>query len=73
MKINGKVIASKRKELRMTQKELADGICNQATISVIENKNMDLSQYLGHDLRDFLEIPRSDCFIVSLSHQTQPV
>lgn len=39
MKINGKIISTRRKELGLTQQELAEGICNQATISVLETKN----------------------------------
>lgn len=39
MQINGQLIKKKRKQLNMTQNQLAKGICKQATISNIEKKN----------------------------------
>ena len=39
MKVDGAIVKKRRKERHMTQKELAEGICKQATISNIENKN----------------------------------
>lgn len=39
IKINGASIKNKRIEKNLTQQELADGICKQATISNIERKN----------------------------------
>ncbi|WP_457951477.1 helix-turn-helix domain-containing protein [Lactiplantibacillus pentosus] len=37
--INGVIIKNKRKQLGMSQKELAKGITNQTTISLLENEN----------------------------------
>lgn len=39
MKVDGKLVKRKRKELKMTQNQLAEGICKQATISNIEKRN----------------------------------
>lgn len=40
MNINGDLIKTTRKKLQFTQAELAKDICNQATISVIENRSV---------------------------------
>lgn len=39
MKVSGPMVKQARKKLKMTQSDLADGICQQPTISHIENKN----------------------------------
>ncbi|KAL3950984.1 helix-turn-helix transcriptional regulator [Lentilactobacillus hilgardii] len=39
-KITGSAIRKARKEKGLSQKQLADGICTQATISLIENRNV---------------------------------
>jgi transcriptional regulator with XRE-family HTH domain len=39
LKVNGSLIKRRRRELKMTQNQLAEGICKQATISNIEKKN----------------------------------
>ena len=39
MKVLGKKIRERRKEKKLSQIELAEGICTQATVSKIENKN----------------------------------
>lgn len=62
MKVNGTLIKEYRKNLHFTQKKLAEGICEQATISNIENKNMSpgisilsaICNKLGVDIKDIL-------------------
>lgn len=65
-KITGAAIRKARKKKGLSQKQLADGICTQATISLIENKNVcpnfnilnQLCQRLGVNVTDISFNPR---------------
>lgn len=55
----GKLVQERRKELQMTQNELAEGICTQAMVSKIEKGIINPSSSLLKDISDRLEIPIS--------------
>lgn len=52
----GELIKARRKQLGLTQKELADNVCTQATISKIEKNELTPSANLLKDIADKLEI-----------------
>ncbi|MDO1604983.1 helix-turn-helix domain-containing protein [Lactobacillus sp. YT155] len=56
MKISGKTIKARRKSLGLSQSELADEICTQATISLIEKKDKVPSMAILISICDRLEI-----------------
>ncbi|MGR3742029.1 helix-turn-helix domain-containing protein [Companilactobacillus sp. DQM5] len=56
MKISGEKIKTRRKALGLSQSELADKICTQATISLIEKKNKVPSMEILINICDRLEL-----------------
>lgn len=64
LRVNGELIVKKRKALGLTQQQLAEGICNQGNISIIEKKNVAnnldslilICQRLGISLEDVSQI-----------------
>lgn len=63
--VHGELIKEKRKASRLTQKQLAQGICKQATISNIENKNYCFSAKILTLICQRLNISLQDVLIVS--------
>ncbi|RMW42507.1 XRE family transcriptional regulator [Lactiplantibacillus pentosus] len=73
--LNGSIIKKRRKELKMNQLELAKGITNQPTISLLENENrppsvgvlIQIAQKLDLDLNDIAGVPSAPTIQKSLS------
>ncbi|WP_164506763.1 helix-turn-helix domain-containing protein [Lapidilactobacillus bayanensis] len=63
--VHGELIKEKRKTLGLTQKQLAQDICKQATISNIENKNYCFSAKILTLICQRLNIPLQDVLIIS--------
>lgn len=57
MKVNGQVVKRRRKKLNLTQNQLAEGICKQATVSNIERKNSMNSMSILVKLCERLDLP----------------
>lgn len=55
----GSLIRNRRKELRLTQKDLAQGICTQALISKIEREELNPSINMVYRLSERLQVPLS--------------
>ena len=55
----GNIIKQRREELGLTQAQLCDGLCNQKTISRIENNTTQPSGYVIENLFLRLEIPKN--------------
>lgn len=53
----GKIINQRRKQLNITQRELAEGICTQAMISKIEKNELNPSINIMHKIADKLHVP----------------
>lgn len=60
LKVDGRAILKRRKQLKMTQNQLAEGICKQATISNIEKKNKANSMSILVKLCNRLDLPISE-------------
>ncbi|WP_125568013.1 helix-turn-helix domain-containing protein [Companilactobacillus insicii] len=81
----GKIIQEQRKKLNMSQLELADGICTQAIISKIENKNIPpstnvlisicqkLHLTLDNVFSEFSSLPSSNLYIDKFQTMDQAV
>lgn len=61
MKVLGAKIQQARKSKRLSQIALAEGICTQATVSKIENKNSCESLDVFSSICSKLELPVFDC------------
>lgn len=64
MELNGAKFREVRRERGLSQIELSDGICTQATISLIENSNRIPKLEILNQLVDRLDIPVNDILIV---------
>lgn len=65
MNVDGEMIKTARKQKRMTQRNLAKGICTQATISNIENKNTCDSLEIFSAVCLRLDLQVDDCMEIS--------
>ncbi len=59
-KITGAMIRSARKQKGLSQKQLADGICTQATVSLLENRDQCPSYTILSELCERLEVNITD-------------
>ncbi|EOL46281.1 hypothetical protein RV11_GL000560 [Enterococcus phoeniculicola] len=71
MQINGQLVKKRRKELKMTQNQLADGICKQATISNIEKKNKANSMQIITAICNRLDLDVNEVTITVQTTQVQ--
>lgn len=73
MKIDGQLIKKVRKQKNMTQGELAKGICTQATVSNMENKNICDSLDILSKLCIRLDLKVEECMEVSEEKQIRMI